>query len=346
MSSSEADDARRRRSRSSPARRRASARPPRAACTSAGYIVVRRRPPGRPDGRAGRACGVPAVRDRRHRRRRHGRAASSRIIADTGRIDVLVNNAGYGSYGALEDVPMDEARRQFEVNVFALARLTQLVLPHMREQRSGAHHQRLLDRRQIRRAAGRLVPRDEVRGRGAQRLAADGAGAVRHPRGRDQPGAIAPSGARSRRRTCSRRPAQGPYADAGRPPASVLALSSGGRTEPGRRRRSSPTRSCRAATARRPRTRYRVGRCAKPVALARKLLPDRAWDRALTAMYAGARRADPGRSPAGSRTRSVVIAARTSSRAARRAGHTAARTPTTTDASSTTRARATGRPAR
>jgi NAD(P)-dependent dehydrogenase (short-subunit alcohol dehydrogenase family) len=59
------------------------------------------------------------------------------IIADTGRIDVLVNNAGYGSYGALEDVPIEEARRQFEVNLFGLARLTQLVLPQMRAQRDG-----------------------------------------------------------------------------------------------------------------------------------------------------------------------------------------------------------------
>ena len=46
-----------------------------------------------------------------------------RIIDERGRIDVLVNNAGYGSYGAVEDVPIDEARRQFEVNVFGLARL-------------------------------------------------------------------------------------------------------------------------------------------------------------------------------------------------------------------------------
>src|SRR5690349_11235995 len=59
------------------------------------------------------------------------------ILAEQGRIDVLVNNAGYGSYGALEDVPMSEARNQFEVNVFGLARLTQLVLPHMRRQRHG-----------------------------------------------------------------------------------------------------------------------------------------------------------------------------------------------------------------
>ncbi|KHL04340.1 oxidoreductase [Sinomonas humi] len=60
-----------------------------------------------------------------------------RILADAGRIDVLVNNAGYGSYGALEDVPMTEARRQFDVNLFGLARLTQLVLPGMRARRSG-----------------------------------------------------------------------------------------------------------------------------------------------------------------------------------------------------------------
>ena len=57
------------------------------------------------------------------------------IIAEQGRIDALVNNAGYGSYGAIEDVTLDEARNQFEVNLFGLARLTQLVLPQMRAQR-------------------------------------------------------------------------------------------------------------------------------------------------------------------------------------------------------------------
>lgn len=59
------------------------------------------------------------------------------IIEKEHRIDVLVNNAGYGSYGALEDVPMSEARYQFEVNVFGLARLIQLVLPHMRSKKQG-----------------------------------------------------------------------------------------------------------------------------------------------------------------------------------------------------------------
>ena len=48
-----------------------------------------------------------------------------------------MNNAGYGSYGAVEDVPLDEGRRQFEVNLFGLARMTQLVTPAMRAARSG-----------------------------------------------------------------------------------------------------------------------------------------------------------------------------------------------------------------
>jgi NAD(P)-dependent dehydrogenase (short-subunit alcohol dehydrogenase family) len=59
-------------------------------------------------------------------------SAVREILAAEGRIDALVNNAGYGSYGAIEDVPIAEARRQFEVNVFGLARLSQLVLPSMR----------------------------------------------------------------------------------------------------------------------------------------------------------------------------------------------------------------------
>lgn len=63
--------------------------------------------------------------------------AIAAALADGGRLDVLVNNAGYGSYGSLEDVPLDEGRRQFEVNVFGLARLTQLALPVMRRQRTG-----------------------------------------------------------------------------------------------------------------------------------------------------------------------------------------------------------------
>jgi len=63
--------------------------------------------------------------------------AVTTILQETGRIDALINNAGYGSYGALEDVPLEEGRRQFDVNIFGLARLIQLVLPTMRAQGSG-----------------------------------------------------------------------------------------------------------------------------------------------------------------------------------------------------------------
>jgi NAD(P)-dependent dehydrogenase (short-subunit alcohol dehydrogenase family) len=59
------------------------------------------------------------------------------VVAEQGRIDVLVNNAGTVLHGAIEDVPLDLARDQFEVNLFAPARLVQLVLPHMRAQGAG-----------------------------------------------------------------------------------------------------------------------------------------------------------------------------------------------------------------
>lgn len=59
------------------------------------------------------------------------------IQREAGNIEVLVNNAGYGSYGAIEDVPMEEARRQFDVNLFGMARLIQLVTPGMRVNHSG-----------------------------------------------------------------------------------------------------------------------------------------------------------------------------------------------------------------
>ena len=63
--------------------------------------------------------------------------AVAAIEAESGPIAVLINNAGYGLYGAVEQVPMDDIRRQFETNFFGLVRLTQLVLPGMRQARQG-----------------------------------------------------------------------------------------------------------------------------------------------------------------------------------------------------------------
>lgn len=59
------------------------------------------------------------------------------VVARYGRVDVLVNNAGFGSYGTIEQVSMEQARYQFDVNVFGMAAMVRAVLPGMRERRSG-----------------------------------------------------------------------------------------------------------------------------------------------------------------------------------------------------------------
>ena len=59
-------------------------------------------------------------------------AAVQQIERDRGGVDILINNAGFGLYGPVEEIPMDNAQYQFDVNLFGMARLTQLVLPYMR----------------------------------------------------------------------------------------------------------------------------------------------------------------------------------------------------------------------
>ena len=63
--------------------------------------------------------------------------ALEKIVSEKGRIDVLVNNAGYGLFGAFEDISLDEIKAQYDTNVFGLIRTTQAVLPTMRKQKSG-----------------------------------------------------------------------------------------------------------------------------------------------------------------------------------------------------------------
>ena len=65
------------------------------------------------------------------------REALEKIVLEKGRIDVLVNNAGYGLFGAFEELSMDEIKAQFETNFFGVIRVTQHVLPIMRNSRNG-----------------------------------------------------------------------------------------------------------------------------------------------------------------------------------------------------------------
>jgi NADP-dependent 3-hydroxy acid dehydrogenase YdfG len=64
-------------------------------------------------------------------------AAVDAVVAAEGAVGVLINNAGYSQSGAVESVPLDQVRRQFDTNVFGLLRMCQLVLPGMREQHWG-----------------------------------------------------------------------------------------------------------------------------------------------------------------------------------------------------------------
>ncbi|MET8450865.1 oxidoreductase [Streptomyces sp. NPDC005209] len=205
-------------------------------------------------------------------------AAIKRIIDAEGRIDVLVNNAGYGSYGALEDVSLDEARAQIEVNVFGLARLTQLVLPHMRAQRSGT-----------------VVNISSMGGKFTTPLGAwyhaskyavealsDALRMETRPFGIHvtvvEPGSIQTEwgdiAADKLRRTSG---GDGPYAKQAEAMAKTLEGSSrGGRmTSPPAVIARTVTK---AATARRPKTRYRAGFGATPLVLLSRILPDRTFD--------------------------------------------------------------------
>jgi NAD(P)-dependent dehydrogenase (short-subunit alcohol dehydrogenase family) len=216
-------------------------------------------------------------------------ALIDRIIADTGRIDVLVNNAGYGSYGSLEDVPMDEARRQVEINVFALARLTQLALPHMRAQRSGY----VIN---ISSMGGKF---GEPLGSWyhATKFAVEGLSDSLRPELAPfgihvvviEPGAIRTEWGQIAADNLLATSGVGPYSEQAAVVAGVLGSSSDS-PEMG----SSPEVVAdaieKAVTARRPRTRYAIGTGAKPIVIASRFLPDRAMDRLMLLVYKTAAR--------------------------------------------------------
>lgn len=105
-------------------------------------VIASMRDPGRraPLDQAAAAAGVTAQLDVRPLDVTHFEAIPAfvdKVVRDYGRIDVLVNNAGFAVAGFIEDLTLDEIRLQFETNFFGVVALTKAVLPTMRRQRSG-----------------------------------------------------------------------------------------------------------------------------------------------------------------------------------------------------------------
>lgn len=204
------------------------------------------------------------------------KAAVDLVLAEQGRIDVLVNNAGYGAYGSLEEVPLDEGRRQFEVNVFGLARMTQLVIPAMRAA-----------------ASGRIINVSSIGGKVYEPLGAwyhgtkfaveglsDSLRLELKPHGIDV-AIIEPAGTETEWGSIAGESlltvsGHGPYREQAGIVAGALASTSG--TSLSTHPRTVAGAIVRAATARRPRTRYPVGRGAWTILALRRVLPDRAFD--------------------------------------------------------------------
>lgn len=198
------------------------------------------------------------------------------VLARENRVDVLVNNAGYGAYGAVEDVPLPEARRQFDVNLFGMARLIQLVTPVMR----AAH-------------SGKIVNISSMGGKiwtkfggwyHAAKYAVEGlSDCLRlelQPFGIDvivvEPGGIKTDWGILAAENLKRTSSGGAYAEAAALAADGMIKNYSGSmlSDPSLIARTVR----RAVTARRPRTRYLVGFGAKPMVWTHKLLGDRVYD--------------------------------------------------------------------
>ena len=215
-------------------------------------------------------------------------AAVKAVEDDQGAVGVLVNNAGYSQSGAIEDVPIDEVRRQFETNVFGLARMCQLVLPGMRRQ----HWGRIVNLSSM---GGRFTfpgggyyhatkhaveaisdaLRFEVAGFGIH-VAIIEPGLIRTRFGEAAVGSIQ-GGVTG----------DGPYAEFN----AAVAESTKSVYEEGPLARlgGGPETVAhaveKAITARRPKTRYKVTPSARMILTTRRLLPDRAWDTFLRSQF-------------------------------------------------------------
>lgn len=206
-------------------------------------------------------------------------AAVERITAERGAVDVLINNAGFGLYGAVEDVALDDARYQFEVNLFGLARLTRAVLPAMRAK-----------------GAGTIVNISSMGGRIYTPLGA-WYHATKHalegwsdclrlelaPFGIDvviiEPGIIQTGFGDVLSGPMLAYSGDGPYGDFAHKIADATAASyaEGGGSPPS----LIADVVARALRAKRPKTRYVAGKLARPLLMMRRLFGDRVFDRAI-----------------------------------------------------------------
>jgi NAD(P)-dependent dehydrogenase (short-subunit alcohol dehydrogenase family) len=216
------------------------------------------------------------------------RAAVDAVERAEGAVGVLINNAGYSQSGAIETVPMEAVRRQFETNIFGLVRLTQLVLPRMRAQRwgkivnlgsmggrlsfpGGGHYHATKHALEALSDALRF----ELRGFGIDVVLLE-------------PGLITTEfgDAATASMTGIASSPEDPYAEFN---AAVGAVTQGAYDGPMRRLGAGPDRVAkvieRAITRRRPPTRIKITPSAKvPIAL-RRLLSDRAWDAAMRRQF-------------------------------------------------------------
>lgn len=200
----------------------------------------------------------------------------SECLTAVGKVDVLVNNAGYGYFGAIENVPLEEARRQLEVNLFGLAALCRAVLPGMRS-----------------RGCGRIINVSSVAGRGvmyfggwyhvskyAVEAFSDALRIEMKPFGVDvvliEPGGIHTDWGVIAADHLHESSVGTPYEEPGLNQARIMKWAYTRRflSEPVVVQRA----ICRAVKARRPRTRYIVGFGARALLLAHALLPTRWWD--------------------------------------------------------------------
>ena len=212
-------------------------------------------------------------------------AAVASVEEAEGAVGVLVNNAGYSQNGAVETVPLDDVRAQFETNVFGLLRMCQLVLPGMRRGGEG----RIVN---ISSMGGRFTfpgggvyhatkhaveaisdaMRFEVAGFGVHVVVIE-PGIIRTNFGETAAGSVASAD-------------DGPYAKFNAAVAEANATASDG---PLGKLGGEPDDVAqvieRAVAARRPRARYRVTASANVLIAQRRLLPDRAWDRVIRTAF-------------------------------------------------------------